>query len=81
MSDLQINYLPAKITGFNVTVDIVIPAGDILAIVKNNQCSRVSFDKLNAIREVRAKYSTGLMDTRNMIEAIMEELGIPRSLG
>ena len=39
------------------------------------------YNKVDAIQEVRAKYGTGLRDSKQIVEAVMAQLGFPRHLG
>ena len=84
MSELQINYKPEEISNFTATIEISIPVDEVIEIVQRHEVPGVQvagFNKVDAIKEVRAKYGTGLRDSKQIVEAVMAQLGFPRHLG
>jgi ribosomal protein L7/L12 len=81
---LTINIKPQEISNFVCTVEITIPADDVIEIVSSHEVPGVEvagFNKIDAIKEVRAKYGTCLRDSKQIVEAVMVQLGFPRHLG
>ena len=84
MSELQINYKPEEIANFTATIEISIPVDEVIEIVRSHEVTGVQvagYNKVDAIKEVRAKYGTGLRDSKAIVEAVMAQLGFPRHLG
>jgi len=84
MSDLQINYKPEQISNFTCTIEISIPVDEVIEIVRSHEVPGVEvagYNKIDAIKEVRAKFGTGLRDSKAIVEAVMAQLGFPRHLG
>jgi len=84
MSELQINYKPEEISNFTATIEISIPVDEVIEIVQRHEVPGVEvagYNKVDAIKEVRAKYGTGLRDSKQIVEAVMAQLGFPRHLG
>ena len=84
MSDLQINYKPEQISNFTCTIEISIPVDDVVEIVRSHEVPGVEvagYNKVDAIKEVRAKFGTCLRDSKAIVEAVMIQLGYPVHLG
>ena len=84
MSDLQINYKPEQISNFTCTIEISIPVDEVIEIVRRHEVTGVQvagFNKVDAIKEVRAKFGTDLRDSKTIVEAVMIQLGFPVHLG
>lgn len=84
MSDLHINYKPQQISSFTCTIEISIPVDEVIEIVRSHEVPGVEvagYNKIDAIKEVRAKYGTCLRDSKEIVEAVMIQLGFPRHLG
>ena len=84
MSELQINYKPEEISNFTCTIEISIPVDEVVEIVRSHEVTGVQvagYNKVDAIKEVRAKFGTGLRDSKSIVEAVMAQLGFPRHLG
>ena len=81
---LTINIKPQEISNFVCTIEITIPVDDVIEIVRRHQVTGVEvagYNKIDAIKEVRAKYGTCLRDSKQIVEAVMVQLGFPRHLG
>ena len=81
---LTINIKPQEISNFVCTIEITIPADDVIEIVRSHEVTGVEvagYNKIDAIKEVRAKYGTCLRDSKQIVEAVMVQLGFPRHLG
>ena len=84
MSELQINYKPEEISNFTATIEISIPVDEVIEIVQRHEVPGVQvagFNKLDAVREVRAKFGTCGRDSKAIVEAVMAQLGFPRHMG
>ena len=84
MSELQINYKPEEIANFTATIEISIPVGEVIEIVRSHEVTGVQvagYNKIDIIKEVRAKFGTCLRDSKQIVEAVMAQLGFPRHLG
>ena len=84
MSELQINYKPEQISNFTATIEISIPVDEVVEIVQRHEVPGVQvagFNKVDAVKEVRAKFGTGLRDSKTIVEAVMIQLGFPVHLG
>ena len=81
---LTINIKPQEISNFVCTIEITIPVDDVIEIVRSHEVTGVEvagYNKIDAIKEVRAKYGTCLRDSKQIVEAFMVQLGFPRHLG
>ena len=81
---LTINIKPQEISNFVCTIEITIPVDDVIEIVRSHEVTGVEvagYNKIDAIKEVRAKYGTCLRDSKQIVEAVMVQLGFPRHLG
>ena len=81
---LTINIKPQEISNFVCTIEITIPVDDVIEIVRSHEVTGVEvagYNKIDAIKEVRAKYGTCLRDSKQIVEAGMVQLGFPRHLG
>ena len=83
---LTINIKPQEISNFVCTVEITIPADDVIEIVKRHDIGS-HFSKIAPIRELRdqfcvnGQWAISLRDAKEMVEAVMVQLGIPAQLG
>ena len=83
---LTINNKPQEISNFVCTVEITIPVEDVVEIVKRHDIGG-HFSKISPIRELRDQFcmngqgAISLKDAKEMVEAVMVQLGIPAQLG
>ena len=78
---LTINNKPQEISNFVCTVEITIPADDVIEIVKRHDIGS-HFSKIAPVRELRERFwDISLRDAKEMVEAVMVQLGIPAHLG
>ena len=82
---LTINNKPQEISNFVCTVEIIVPADVVVEIVKRHDIGG-SFSKIAPIRELRDQFcylqgAISLRDAKEMVEAVMVQLGIPAQLG
>jgi len=82
---LTINNKPQEISSFTCTVEITIPVEDVVEIVKRHDIGG-HFSKISPIRELRDQFcylqgAISLRDAKEMVEAVMVQLGIPAQLG
>ena len=78
---LTINIKPQEISSFVCTVEITIPADDVIEIVKRHDIGS-HFSKIAPVRELREQFwDISLRDAKEMVEAVMVQLGIPAQLG
>ena len=83
---LTINNKPQEISSFVCTIEITIPVDDVIEIVKRHDIGG-SFSKIAPIRELRDQFcvngqgAISLRDAKEMVEAVMVQLGIPAQLG
>ena len=89
---LTINNKPKEISSFTCTVEIIVPADVVVEIVKRHDIGS-HFSKIAPIRELRDQFCNGraggeasqrsisLRDAKEMVEAVMVQLGIPAQLG
>ena len=66
------------VENFRVLVEITIPGHEVVDIV-NQHWTDTEFSKINAIKDVKARYGTGLRESKIMVEQIMDQLGIQHS--
>ena len=82
---LTINNKPQEISSFTCTVEITVQADVVVEIVKRHDIGG-HFSKISPIRELRDQFCNGqgaisLRDAKEMVEAVMVQLGIPAQLG
>ena len=83
---LTINNKPQEISSFTCTVEITIPVEDVVEIVKRHDIGG-HFSKIAPIRELRDQFcvngqgAISLKDAKEMVEAVMVQLGIPAQVG
>jgi hypothetical protein len=83
---LTINIKPQEISSFTCNVEITVPVDDVIEIVKRHDIGG-SFSKIAPIRELRDQFcvngqgAISLRDAKEMVEAVMVQLGIPAQLG
>ena len=83
---LTINNKPQEISSFVCTVEITIPVEDVVEIVKRHDIGG-HFSKISPIRELRDQFcmngqgAISPRDAKEMVEAVMVQLGIPAQLG
>jgi len=83
---LTINNKPQEISSFTCTVEITVQADVVVEIVKRHDIGG-HFSKISPIRELRDQFcmngqgAISLKDAKEMVEAVMVQLGIPAQLG
>ena len=88
---LTINNKPQEISSFTCTVEITVQVDDVVEIVKRHDrveglLGNGAFNKVAAVRELRDQFcylqgAISLKDAKEMVEAVMVQLGIPAQLG
>jgi len=88
---LTINNKPQEISNFVCTVEITVQADDVVEIVKRHDrveglLGNGTFHKIAAVKELRDQFcylqgAISLRDAKEMVEAVMVQLGIPAQVG